>query len=244
MKGLVLLAILCAFVWGEDVYATFISQGVRESALKLNASGIVESISVDVGDSVKKGDVLLHIQNNIQKENVNIQQAQTNAQEQLYLFQKNQFERYEQSKTAIDKNTYEQIYYNFKKTQSDLDTAQATLAYQREILANTYLRAPFDGVIAEKSVELGDGITQNSTTLFRLISREVKLILEFDSKYATKVKVGDIYVFSVDSAANKQEAKITKVYPSVDSATRKVKAEVMVKGIMSGVFGDGYIRTK
>ncbi|RAX54745.1 hypothetical protein CCY99_03005 [Helicobacter sp. 16-1353] len=243
-KILCLFIFLCASVYAEDVYATFLSQGVKEASLKLNSSGIVDSIMVDIGSRVKKGDILLKIQNNTQMESVNIQKAQVAASAQTYQFQKNQFERYEQSKNAIDRNTYEQIYFNFKKTENDLKVAQATLKYQEELLANTYLIAPFDGVIADKTIELGDGVAQNSTTLFYLVSNDVKLVLEFDSKYAGKVKVGDTYTFSVDGSTNKQSVKITKVYPSIDSQNRKLKAEALVKNMMSGVFGDGNIRTK
>lgn len=243
-KILFLFLFLCVSVYAEDVYATFISQGEKEASLKLNSSGIVDAIMVDIGSVVKKGDVLLRIQNNTQTQNVNIQKAQVAASEQTYQFQKNQFERYEQSKNAVDKNTYEQIYFNFKKIENDLKVSQATLKYQEELLANTYLRAPFDGVIADRTIELGDGVTQNSTTLFKLISSNIKLVLEFDSKYAGKVKVGDTYTFSIDGSANKQSVKITKVYPSIDSANRRLKAEALVNNMISGIFGDGYIRTK
>lgn len=243
-KILFLFLFLCVSVYAEDIYATFISQGEKEASLKINSSGIVDAIMVDIGSVVKKGDVLLRIQNNTQTQNVNIQKAQVAASEQTYQFQKNQFERYEQSKNAVDKNTYEQIYFNFKKIENDLKFAQATLKYQEELLANTYLRAPFDGVIADRTIELGDGVTQNSTTLFKLISSNIKLVLEFDSKYVGKVKVGDTYTFSIDGSANKQSVKITKVYPSVDSTNRRLKAEALVNNMMSGIFGDGYIRTK
>lgn len=228
----------------EEVYATFVSYGVKEASLKLNASGIVDTINVDVGSKVKKGDVLLKIKNNTQIESVKMQQAQADANEQTYLFQKSQYERYEQSKSVIDKNTFEQIYSTFKSAENQYKTSLASLQLQKETLNNTYLKAPFSGTIATKSIELGEGVTQNSTELFTLISDEIKLVLEFDSKYIGKVKVGDVYNFSVDNAKNKQSATISKVYPSIDSQTRKVKAEAKAQNMVSGVFGDGFITTK
>ncbi len=248
MKKIILALCVCAGMsanlGAEEVYATFVSYGTKEASLKLNASGIVDVINVDVGSKVKKGDVLLKIQNNTQIENVKMQQAQSDASEQTYLFQKNQYERYEQSKSVIDKNTFEQMYSTFKTAESQHKTALASLQLQKETLNNTYLKAPFDGVIASKSIELGEGVTQNSTELFTLISNEIKLILEFDSKYMGKVKVGDTYTFSVDGSKNKQSVAITKIYPSIDSRTRKVKAEAKVQNMVSGVFGDGFITTK
>lgn len=244
IKKILFLVLFTLSVQAEEVYATFTSQGVKEANLRLNASGIVDSIKVDVGSVVKKGDILLKIHNNTQAENVKIQQAQANASEQTYLFQKNQFERYEQSKSVIDKNTYEQIYFNYKNAENSYKMTLATLQLQKELLNDTYLKAPFDGVIAEKLVEEGDGVSQNGTDLFKLISNDIKLIIEFDSKYIGKVKVGDTYTFSIDNAKDKKSVIISKVYPSIDSSTRKLKAEALVKGMVSGVFGDGYITTK
>lgn len=238
------MLLMAGFVYGEEVYATFTSYGVKESTLKLNASGIIDLINVDVGSKVKKGDVLLKIQNNTQIENLTVQQAQSDASEQTYLFQKQQYERYEQSKNVIDKNTFEQIYFNYKTAENNYHASIASLRLQKEMLNNTYLKAPFDGVIASKSVELGEGVTQNATELFRLVSSEIKLVLEFDSKYLGKVKVGDKYTFSVDNAKEKKTVSISKIYPSVDSNTRKIKAEAKVTNMVSGIFGDGYITTK
>lgn len=243
-KILCFMLLMAGFVYGEEVYATFTSYGVKESTLKLNASGIIDLINVDVGSKVKKGDVLLKIQNNTQIENLTVQQAQSDASEQTYLFQKQQYERYEQSKNVIDKNTFEQIYFNYKTAENNYHASIASLRLQKEMLNNTYLKAPFDGVIASKSVELGEGVTQNATELFRLVSSEIKLVLEFDSKYLGKVKVGDKYTFSVDNAKEKRTVSISKIYPSVDSTTRKIKAEAKVTNMVSGIFGDGYITTK
>lgn len=243
-KILCFMLIMAGLVYGEEVYATFTSYGVKESTLKLNASGIIDLINVDVGSKVKKGDVLLKIQNNTQIENLTVQQAQSDASEQTYLFQKQQYERYEQSKNVIDKNTFEQIYFNYKTAENNYHASIASLRLQKEMLNNTYLKAPFDGVIASKSVELGEGVTQNATELFRLVSSEIKLVLEFDSKYLGKVKVGDKYTFSVDNAKEKRTVSISKIYPSVDSNTRKIKAEAKVTNMVSGIFGDGYITTK
>lgn len=241
---LVLFLAMGANLFAEEVYATFTSYGVKEASLKLNAAGIVDVINVDVGSKVKKGDVLLKIKNDTQVESVKMQQAQSDANEQTYLFQKSQYERYEQSKEVIDKNTFEQMYNSFKTAENNYKTALASLQLQKETLNDTYLKAPFDGVIAAKTIELGEGVSQNGTELFRLISNEVKLVLEFDSKYLSKVKVGDSYTFSVDSAKEKQTVTINKIYPSIDAQTRKVKAEAMAKNMVSGVFGDGYISTK
>jgi len=67
------------------------------------------------------------------------------------------------------------------------------------------------------------------------------LILQFDQKYHSKVKVGDLYTYKLDGDTSEYSGIISKVYPYANTQTRKIKAEVLVDDIVVGLFGDGYI---
>ncbi len=108
------------------------------------------------------------------------------------------------------------------------------------MLEKTRLRAPFDGVIAAKNVEIGDF---SSMTLFRLISSpDVKMVLNFDEKYLPLVKIGSQVNFSVDG--KRHSVKITKLYPSINPKNRKATAEALYKNLTPGVFGEATIIIK
>lgn len=219
-----------SLLMGEDVYAIFNAEATQDANLNLATSGIVEDIFVEVGSVVKKGDKLLTLFNK------DIQ-SQALSTEQQYNFAKKQYERYLRSGNAVDKNTLDRYHSEYKKLEADY-------AYQQAMLNKTILFAPFDGVIASKDIELGDGVSANSTKLFRIISQEVKLVLEFDFKHFSKVKVGDTYDFRIDGKKSDLSATISKIYPTANTSNRKVKAEALVSGVVPGTFGDGYIRTK
>ncbi|TLD97575.1 HlyD family efflux transporter periplasmic adaptor subunit [Helicobacter jaachi] len=228
MRYKIFLALLCAVnMWAEDVYAIFNAEAIKDAKLTLATSGIVEEIFVDVGSEVKENDVLLSLFN----KDV---QSQMQSTQQQYLFAKKQYERYQRSGGAVDKNTLDKYYFEYKKLEADY-------AYQQAMLSKTQLKAPFDGIIAEKNIELGDGVSANSTDLFRIISKDVKLVLEFDFKYASKVKVGDLFSFRIDGKPQNLEVKISKIYPTASTSTRKVKAEALASNVIPGTFGDGYI---
>lgn len=233
MKMKFLIAALLSFsiLWGEDVYAIFNIEAVKDSNLTLDSSGIVSEMLVDVDSVVKKDDKLLSLAN---KDKI----AQANSMKQQYLFAKKQYERYSKTGGAVDKNTLDNYYFNYKKLEADY-------AYYISLLDKSILKAPFDGVIAERKIDLGDGVAANSTTLFRLVSHEKKMVLQYDSKYIDKVKVGDEFEYSIDGNGQKKVAKITKIYPTIDDTTRKVTAEAVAGDDMTpGLFGDGYIRNK
>ena len=214
----------------DGVYAIFNAEAIKDADLTLDSAGIVSEIFVEVGSEVKKGERLLSLSN---ADKI----AQANSVREQYNFAKKQYQRYEKSSDAIDKNTLENFYATYKQLEANLN-------YQNAMINKTILRAPYDGVIASKDIELGDGVAANNTKLFRLISKEVKLVIEFDSKYINVVKVGDRYEFAVDGKGVAQSVIITKVYPTASVTNRKVKAEALVKNIIPGTFGDGYIRTK
>ena len=230
LRVCVVSLLFATMTYAEEVYAIFNAQAIRDANLSLGSSGIVTQIYVDVGSEVKAGG-LIHTPFNKDPN------APVDSIRQTYLFNKKQYERYERSGGAVDKNTLNKYYADYKRYEADL-------AYQEALLSKTILRAPFDGVIASKNIELGDGVGANNTQLFRLISKEVKIVLEFDFKYISKVKVGDTFEFSVDGIESKQVAVINKIYPTASESNRKVKAEALVQNIIPGTFGDGYIKTK
>lgn len=230
-KFLVATILSVSLMWGEDVYAIFNVEAIQDSKLTLDTSGIVAELSADVGAIVKKGDKLLSLSNSDKI-------AQAASIKEQYLFAEKQYKRYSQTGGAIDKNTLDQYYANYKKLEADYE-------YYVSLLNKSVLKAPFDGVIASKNIELGNGVQANNTLLFRLVSHRKKIVLQYDSKYISKVKVGDEYKYSIDGNGDYKVAKITKIYPTVDAETRKITAEATTDNSMApGLFGDGYIRTK
>lgn len=233
MKFRLLIATMlsASLMWGEDVYAIFNIEAVQDSKLTLDTSGTVVDLFADVNTVVKKGDKLLVLSN---KDKV----AQADSIKEQYLFAKKQYERYSKTGGAVDKNTLDQYYSSYKKLEADYE-------YYVSLLDKSTLKAPFDGIIASKNIELGNGVQANNTLLFRLVSHQKKIVLQYDSKYISKVKVGDEYKYSIDGKGEYKIAKIIKIYPTVDNETRKVTAEATASnGMTPGLFGDGYIRTK
>lgn len=144
--------LLWSCLWAEDVYAIFNAEAIKDSNLSLATSGIVTNIFVDVDSEVKSGDLLLTLFN----QDI---ESQMRSTEQQYLFAKKQYERYKRSGGAVDRNTIDRYLSEFKKLEADY-------SYQKAMLSKTQLRAPFDGIIASKDIELGDGVNANNTNLF------------------------------------------------------------------------------
>lgn len=230
MKKIVVLLITAVSFVFADVYATFEAKGLKEASLNLSSSGVVEKIFVDVGSRVKKGQLLLSL--NDKEEKAALAMAKSD-----YSFLVAQYDRYQKSAEVFDKNTLE-------KLRAELDRAKNSLAMNEEKLSKMRLTAPFAGVISQKNIELGDMAINGAKPLFKLISFDTKLLLSFDSKYANSVKVGDEFCYAIDGKKSGKCAKISKIYPAVNEENKKLNAECIVEGVKPGTFGDGNIKTK
>lgn len=213
-----------------DVYATFEAKAVKEASLNLIYNGTVEKIYVDVGSRIKKGQTLLSLKDGEER-------AAYRAAKSDYEFLSSQYARYQKSSEVFDKNTLERV-------RAETERAKNQTAMYNERLSKMHLTAPFSGVIAEKNIEVGDTAGLGSKPLFRLISEDTKLVIQFDSKFADKVKAGDEFCYSIDGKPSGKCVKINKIYPAVNQNNKKLTAEAIANGVKAGIFGDGQIKTK
>ena len=233
MKKIILsLWLFVGVVNASEIYATFNVEATKNAKLAFTSSGIVKDVLVDVSSVVKKDDNLATLENEDIKALLNISKTAVK-------YAKLDYDRQVKVKHMIDKSKFDQYAYKY-------ENAKAQLKYQQSLFDKTILKAPFDGVIYEKLIEAGDVVSgQMITIVLKIQSKNNrKLVLEFDQKYHNDVNIGDLFNYKIDGDNKKYQGKISKVYPSSSSKTRKIKAEVITKDIIVGLFGDGYITTK
>ncbi len=243
---LVLLSFCQIFAQPNEVYATFEVQALQRATLALSANGVVEKVFVEVGTQVKKGDKLLTLKAKDLQENVRATKANLESLKTKYAFIASQYQRYEQSKEVLDLNTFEKIKAEYRASFFELKRAEANYAFQKELLDNTILYAPFDGVITQKLIEVGEGVGAISSKLFVLESLHKKALITFDSKYFNLIKRGDELIYKIDNVLQDSKLVLNKVYPSIDEKNKKAVAEALINNpqIPSGIFGDGMIVPK
>jgi multidrug resistance efflux pump len=158
-------------------------------------------------------------------------------------FAKKDYDRQLLIKDLIDEAKFDQYELMYEKANVAVLSAKANLDYQQSLLDRTIVLAPFDGVIFEKSVEVGDVVSgMMLRAIFKIQSRSKrKLVFEFDQKYWKSVKVGDSVKYTVNGDDDSYTGKISKLYPHANSDNRKIKAEVIANGFVVGLFGEGYI---
>jgi len=213
----------------EELYATFSVEAKQSANLAFTSSGTVDKVLADVSSLVKKGDLLAELQNHDLK-------AAHHINEIALDFAKKEYARQLKVKKLVDASKFDSYVFKY-------ENAKAQLIYQQALLNKTLLKAPFDGMITQKSIEVGDVVSGAMIrTVFKIQSiHERKIVLSFDQKYWKVVKKGQIFHYQLDGDSKKYSGKISKVYPYAHSGNRKIKAEVLAKDFIVGLFGEGYI---
>ncbi len=225
-----LIALVFSLHAGE-IYATFTVEAEKNAMLAFDASGIVEVVNYNEASVVKQGDILASLENSDYKATLDI------AKTALKFAQKD-YERQLKVKDLIDAGQFDA--YAFK-----YENAKNQVAYAQAKYDKTFLRAPFDGVIYDKEIEVGDTVSgMMLKTVFKIQSKSKrKLMVSFDQKYHNVVKVGQTFKYKVDGDAKEYKGVITKIYPYANSDNRKIEAEVKANNFIVGLFGEGYIIT-
>ncbi len=130
-------------------------QGGKRADLSFRVSGTLHKINVEKGSSVKRGALLAVL--DPRDFNTRISQAQSALSQAQAQYENAQadFKRYE---NLYKQKVIARAQYDTYKTQVDVaksavNSAQANLKSARDALRDTELRAPFDGVIADRKVE-------------------------------------------------------------------------------------------
>jgi len=143
---------------GADPYSIDTNLVVdRDVTLMCRMSGIVEEIYVDRGSRVRKGDALLRLINRDLE--LALQRAQITAKQKQA-----DFDRIQQ---LFSERTISRA--QFEETQYTLQGAEVDVLIAREELEKSFVKAPFDGLIMDRFVRVGQRVVEDDNEpLFRL----------------------------------------------------------------------------
>ncbi|MBZ7953530.1 efflux RND transporter periplasmic adaptor subunit [Campylobacter sp. W0018] len=245
MKIFLFLIFSFNMIFAEEIYASFNVEASKQSKLAIESIGIVSQIPITIGQRVKKGDLLLTLDQTSEKIALENAKNSYNLALAQYENTKSKMKKINSVQDVIDKQSYEDMKTQFNIASLNLTKAKINIDYYKDILEKKELRAPYDAIIANKFIQIGEGVGGVAQPLIEIFSYpQSKLILSFDEKYKDKVKVGDEFIYKIDQSNNQIKGKISLIYPSIEIRTRKIYAEVEASGLTPGLFGEGKIITK
>jgi len=186
----------------------------RDANLSAPLGGFIEKVTVEVGDEVRKGQILALVDT----ASHGARQAQAKVELDTA---KRELERQKKLGRATPKAQLD-------AAQSRYDAARAAMQSAAVSVDRSVIKAPFAGVLASVDAEKGETASPGMP-LMRLIRLDpIKVSVSLSDRDVTSVKVGMKARISLDARGNLLEGKVKLVKPAADMRTRTFVADIVV----------------
>jgi RND family efflux transporter MFP subunit len=201
----------------SDFVATIKSR--RSVTVMPQVDGNLTQLLVKSGDRVRAGQTLMEIDPRRQQALVDSQKSTENQKKALYDYNVIQIERqrklFEAGVTSRD--TLDQAEQSFNNTRSDWESAVASRKSLEEQLAYYRVKAPFDGVVGDIPVHLGDYVTPTTSLTTVDENRDLEAYIYVPSERSGDVHMG-MPVQILDGDGKIQEStKVDFLSPQIDT---------------------------
>lgn len=146
---------------------------------------------------------------------------------------------------AIAENALEAARRNNLASQAQLEDAKARFASAQKNLDNTVVKAPYDGIVSERTVNVGDVVSAGAPMFTVVDPGTMRLEGAVPSDQLGSVRMGAPVKFAVTGYPGKDfTGTITNIYPSADPSTRQVRLFVKIPnngGLVAGLYATGRV---
>ncbi len=230
-----LATVVAAAAREMPLYQTIPLSGTITSAkvadVSVATSGLVKGVPVEDGDRVQAGQVLLQLDAGLAQQAVNSAAA---AVREAQIAQRDAERRLAEAEALLPKKSISQsmvrtLEAEVEQDQAALQRLQADAAYQRELLARHTVKAPFSGVVSQRSAEQGEWV-QTGQSVLTLVSQEnLRIDFSVSEEYLGAFSDKPSIRFQVSSLPNRQfeSQTLTKV-PVTDPSSRTFLVRVPI----------------
>ena len=199
-------------------------QGYLTQNVAPSLTGKIEHIYVEVGDEVKAGDMLVRMDQNqyltqkIQLSNLEVEMKRLEAL----------------LKTgSVSQQTYDQ-------TKVSYDQLKQNLSFLEK---NTYVKAPFSGVISAKTYEDGELYSGQPIVVLTQV-KKLKALIDIPETYYPMIEEGMKLTVKSEVYPNETfPATIEVVYPTIDAASHTFQCKVVIPNPTEKLRAGMYVTT-
>jgi len=202
----------------------------EEVELRSEVSGKITKIYFEEGSSVKKGQMLVKINDS----ELQAQLLQQKYREELAR------QRERRQRELLKGNLVSQQEYDVAL--NELNTMKAGLQLVKAQIEKTEIRAPFDGTIGLKFVSEGSFISTTTRIASLQDVNPIKIDFSVPEKYAGRVQKGAAVKFHAQGSGNVLEGMVYAVEPRIEQATRtlllRARSPNPMRALLPGSFAE------
>lgn len=216
----------------DEVHAPVDLRPVRQTDVVSKLVGYLDAVLVDVGDSVKRGQVIALVNpSDLQGQLTAVESNVSQARASLALARAN-FERAEQllPKGIVSQQEYEQARAAFEAAKSQVDATQGTARALGSRVGESRIVAPLDGFVWKRRLDPGALVgtpSGNAPILSIVDTKTLRMIVPVRETHVAETRTGLAAHAEFDALPGRSfRGAVVRVAPALDTATRTLDAEV------------------
>jgi RND family efflux transporter MFP subunit len=220
-------------VKGGSVVLPGTLRGYVESPIYARATGYLLHWYVDIGARVKQGELLADLDTPEIDQELAQAIAQRNQIDASLGLAKSSLARWQElrKRDAVSQQELDERQSTYTQDVANLAAAQANVRRLQQLESFKRIVAPFDGVITQRNVDVGDLIDAGSGTsraLFALAQTDpLRVYIQVPQAYSQDIEVGQpVIVTQAELPAGKFRGTIAHVAGAIDVPTRSLQVEV------------------
>jgi membrane fusion protein (multidrug efflux system) len=227
-------------------------QPERKADLRAEVSAVVLQVLKENGDVVKRGDVLVKLDETAIRDSLSSAEAAARSAKQALDQAERQVERMKTLRTSgmTSAQAMDDSEVRRNNASSDLAAARTRAVLARQQLQRTLVRAPFDGVVSERKVSAGDTASIGKELLKVIDPTSMRFEGRVSADRIAVVKPGQPVSFRINGYAGQEFRGVVKrVDPAANEVTRQVEVLVgfapgAAQPRVSGLYGEGRIEAE
>lgn len=222
-------------------------QPERKADLRAEVSAIVLQVFKENGEVVRRGDVLVRLDDTAFRDQLASAEQGARAAQQTLDQAERQLERLKTLRASgmTSMQALEDAEIRRNNAQSELVAAKARSVAARQQMQRTEIRAPFDGIVSERKVSNGDTAQIGKEIMKVIDPNSLRFQGLISAESVNVVKAGQSVSFRINGYDQQFIGKVRRVDPAANATTRQVEVLVDFVGKdqphVSGLYAEGRI---
>lgn len=222
----------------------------KRADVRAELGAVVQQVLKENGDTVRRGDVLVKLDESTVRDSLNAAEESLRAATLSFEQSERQLQRVKslQAQGMVSQQAAEDAEVRRNNANSDVLAAKARVVNARQQLQRTEVRAPFDGVVVERKVSVGDTVQVGRELLKVMDPRTLRLEGRVSADQLREVRIGQTVRFSLNGyGAQRFEGRVQRVDAVANASTRQVEVVVALVGeapTVAGLFAEGEVLTQ
>ncbi len=219
-----------------------VAEAISRGTVSAQTAGRVKAVNFDVDDLVSKGDVIVQIDDSRQQAGVRQAEANLEAAAAKRRDAEREYQRIRDvfAKDAVSKAEMDRVTAAFHQARANEQAAEAALHQAREELSYTQVMAPYDGVVTERLIEVGEAAQPGQRLMSGFSLEQMRVAVDVPQNLIESVRaerraqaeIGDRWI----------AAEEITVFPVADPVSDTFKVRLRLPDEVENVFPGMYIK--